>query len=283
MTARILDGKAIAAEVRAEVAEHVPKLFAPPGLAAVIVGEDPASQVYVGQKRKMAAEVGIESFDNDYPTTISQIELIDRVNMLNVNPVIHGIIVQLPLPEHIDPIVIQESIDPRKDVDGLHPENQGLLALGRPRFIPATPAGVVEILERSEIEVEGRRVVVIGRSALVGRPLSILLGIKAPGLNATVTLCHTGTKDIGTHTREADIVIVAAGTRNALTADMVKPGATVIDVGTNRDENGKLVGDVDFAGVSEVAGSITPVPGGVGPMTVAMLLMNTVRAAEGLV
>jgi methylenetetrahydrofolate dehydrogenase (NADP+)/methenyltetrahydrofolate cyclohydrolase len=283
MTARILDGKAIAAEVRAEVAEHVPKLFAPPGLAAVIVGEDPASQVYVGQKRKMAAEVGIESFDNDYPTTISQIELIDRVNMLNVNPVIHGIIVQLPLPEHIDPIVIQESIDPRKDVDGLHPENQGLLALGRPRFIPATPAGVVEILERSEIEVEGRRVVVIGRSALVGRPLSILLGIKAPGLNATVTLCHTGTKDIGTHTREADIVIVAAGTRNALTADMVKPGATVIDVGTNRDENGKLVGDVDFAGVSEVAGAITPVPGGVGPMTVAMLLMNTVRAAEGLV
>ena len=283
MTARILDGKAIAAEVRAEVAEHVPKLFAPPGLAAVLVGDDPASHVYVGQKRKMATEVGIESFDQDYPSSMSQVELIDRVNMLNVNPAIHGIIVQLPLPEHIDPIVIQEAIDPKKDVDGLHPENQGLLALGRPRFIPATPAGIVEILERADVEVEGQRVVVIGRSALVGRPLSILLGIKAPGLNATVTLCHTGTKDIGAHSREADIVIVAAGTRNALTADMVKPGATVIDVGTNRDENGKLVGDVDFAGVSEVAGSITPVPGGVGPMTVAMLLMNTVRAAEGLV
>jgi methylenetetrahydrofolate dehydrogenase (NADP+)/methenyltetrahydrofolate cyclohydrolase len=283
MTARVLDGKAIAAGVRAEVAERVPRLYAPPGLAAVLVGEDPASHVYVGQKRKMAAEVGIESFDQDYPSSITQIELIDRVNMLNLNPSINGIIVQLPLPDHIDPVIIQEAIDPRKDVDGLHPENQGLLALGRPRFIPATPAGVVEILERSEIEVEGQRVVVVGRSALVGRPLSILLGIKAPGLNATVTLCHTGTKDVGAYTREADIVIVAAGTRNALTADMVKPGATVIDVGTNRDENGKLVGDVDFAGVSEVAGAITPVPGGVGPMTVAMLLMNTVRAAEGQV
>jgi methylenetetrahydrofolate dehydrogenase (NADP+)/methenyltetrahydrofolate cyclohydrolase len=165
----------------------------------------------------------------------------------------------------------------------LHPENQGLLALGRPRFIPCTPAGIIELMERSDIEVEGRRVVVIGRSTLVGRPLSILLGIKAPGLNATVTLCHTGTKDIAAHTRDAEIVIVAAGRRNTLTADMVSPGATVIDVGTNRDENGKLVGDVDFAGVSEVAGAITPVPGGVGPMTVAMLLMNTVRAAEGLV
>ena len=283
MMARIIDGKAIAANVRAEVAERVPKLVAPPGLAAVLVGEDPASHVYVGQKRKMAAEVGIESFDQDYASSISQVELIDRVRMLNLNPSIHGIIVQLPLPEHIDPIVIQEEIDPKKDVDALHPENQGLLALGRPRFVPATPAGIVEILEATETQVEGANVVVIGRSALVGRPLSILLGIKAPGLNATVTLCHTGTKDVGKHSREADIVIVAAGTRNALTADMVKPGATVIDVGTNRDENGKLVGDVDFAGVSEVAGAITPVPGGVGPMTVAMLLMNTVRAAEGLV
>jgi methylenetetrahydrofolate dehydrogenase (NADP+)/methenyltetrahydrofolate cyclohydrolase len=283
MTARIIDGKAIAAQVRAEVAEHVPKLFAPPGLAAVIVGDDPASHVYVGQKRKMAMEVGIESFDNDYPATISQVELIDRVNMLNVNPTITGIIVQLPLPEHIDPVVVQEAIDPRKDVDGLHPENQGLLALGRPRFIPATPAGVVEIMDRSGIELDGRRVVVIGRSALVGRPLSILLSLKAPGLNATVTLCHTGTKDLTAYTREAEVIIVAAGKRNALTADMVSPGVTVIDVGTNRDENGKLIGDVDFAGVSEVAGAITPVPGGVGPMTVAMLLMNTVRAAEGLV
>jgi len=248
----------------------------------VMVGDDPASHVYVGQKRKMAAEVGIVSFDNDLPATISQVELLDRVQVLNVNPSVHGILVQLPLPEHIDQITVQEAIDPHKDVDGLHPENQGLLALGRPRFIPATPAGVVEIMERAGVEVEGKRVVVVGRSALVGRPLSILLSLKADGLNATVTLCHTGTKDIAAYTREAEIVIVAAGKRNTLTADMVAPGATVIDVGTNRGDDGKLVGDVDFATVSEVAGAITPVPGGVGPMTVAMLLMNTVRAAEGL-
>ncbi len=283
MTARIIDGKTIAAHVRAEVAEHVAKLRTPPGLAAVLVGDDPASHVYVGQKRKMAAEVGIASFDNDLAPTISQPELLDRVHMLNVNPDVHGILVQLPLPEHIDPITVQEAIDPRKDVDALHPNNQGLLALGRPRFIPCTPAGIVEIMERSGVEVEGRRVVVIGRSTLVGRPLTILLGIKAPGLNATVTNCHTGTKDIAAYTRDAEIVIVAAGRKNTLTADMVAPGATVIDVGTNRDDNGKLVGDVDFAAVSEIAGAITPVPGGVGPMTVAMLLMNTVRAAEGLV
>ncbi|MFY9588233.1 MAG: bifunctional 5,10-methylenetetrahydrofolate dehydrogenase/5,10-methenyltetrahydrofolate cyclohydrolase [Actinomycetota bacterium] len=283
MTARIIDGKAIAAAVRAEVAEHVRKLPAPPGLSAVLVGADPASQVYVGQKRKMAAEVGIVSFDNDLAAEISQPELIDHVHMLNTNPMVHGILVQLPLPDHIDPIVVQEAVDPRKDVDGLHPENQGLLALQRPRFIPCTPAGIVELMERADVAVEGRRVVVIGRSALVGRPLSILLGMKAPGLNATVTNCHTGTKDIAAYTREAEIIIVAAGKRNTLTADMVAPGATVIDVGTNRDENGKLVGDVDFAGVSQVAGAITPVPGGVGPMTVAMLLMNTMRAAEGLV
>ena len=283
MTARILDGKAIAAEVRADVAEHVSKLASPPGLAAVLVGDDPASHVYVGQKRKMASEVGIASIDADLPTTVSQPELIDRVRTLNENPMVHGILVQLPLPDHIDPIVVQESINPRKDVDGLHPENQGLLSLGRPRFIPCTPAGCVEILERSGVELDGKRVVVIGRSNLVGRPLSMLLSLKAPGLNATVTVCHTGTKDIGSFTRDAEIIFVAAGRRNTLTADMVSPGVVVIDVGTNRNEEGKLVGDVDFPAVSEVAGAITPVPGGVGPMTVAMLLMNTVRAAEGLV
>lgn len=283
MTARILDGKAIAAEVRTEVAEHVAKLLAPPGLAAVLVGDDPASHVYVGQKRKMAAEVGIASIDADLPATVSEAELIDRVRVLNDNPMVHGILVQLPLPDHIDPIVIQEAIDPRKDVDGLHPENQGLLSLGRPRYIPCTPAGCVEILERSGIELDGKRVAVVGRSSLVGRPLSVLLSLKAPGLNATVTLCHTGTKDIGACTRSAEVIFVAAGRRNTLTADMVSPGAVVIDVGTNRNEEGKLVGDVDFPGVSEVAGAITPVPGGVGPMTVAMLLSNTVRAAEGLV
>jgi methylenetetrahydrofolate dehydrogenase (NADP+)/methenyltetrahydrofolate cyclohydrolase len=283
MTARILDGKAIAAEVRVDVAEHVAKLIGPPGLAAVLVGDDPASHVYVGQKRKMAAEVGIASIDADLPSSVSQAELIDRVRVLNENPMVHGILVQLPLPDHIDPIMVQEAIDPRKDVDGLHPENQGLLSLGRPRFIPCTPAGCVEILERSGIELDGKRVVVIGRSNLVGRPLSMLLGLKAPGLNATVTVCHTGTQDIGAYTREAEVIFVAAGRRNTLTADMVSPGAVVIDVGTNRNEEGKLVGDVDFPAVAEIAGAITPVPGGVGPMTVAMLLMNTVRAAEGLV
>ena len=282
MTARILDGKAIAAAVRAEVAETVAKLPAPPGLAAVIVGDDPASHVYVGQKRKMAGEVGIASIDADLPSTISQAELIDRVRVLNDNPMVHGILVQLPLPEHIDPIVVQEAIAPRKDVDGLHPENQGLLSLGRPRFIPCTPAGCVEILERSGIELDGKRVVVVGRSSLVGRPLSVLLSLKAPGLNASVTLCHTGTRDVGAYTRDAEVIFVAAGRRNTLTADMVSQGAIVIDVGTNRNEEGKLVGDVDFPGVSEVAGAITPVPGGVGPMTVAMLLSNTVRAAEGV-
>ncbi len=283
MAARILDGKAIAAAVRAETAERMAKLSSPPGLAAVLVGGDPASHVYVGQKRKMAAEIGISSIDADLEASISQAELIDRVRVLNENPMVHGILVQLPLPGHIDPIVVQEAIDPRKDVDGLHPENQGLLSLGRPRFIPCTPAGCVEILERAGIDLDGKRCVVIGRSSLVGRPLSMLLSLKAPGLNATVTVCHTGTRDIAAHTREAEVVFVAAGRRNTLTADMVMPGAVVIDVGTNRNDEGKLVGDVDFAGVSEVAGAITPVPGGVGPMTVAMLLMNTVRAAEGMV
>ena len=283
MTARILDGKAVAADVRAEVAEHVAKLPTPPGLAAVLVGDDPASHIYVGQKRKMASEVGIVSFDHDLPATVSQAELLDHIRVLNDNPMVNGILVQLPLPEHIDPIVAQEAISPFKDVDGLHPDNQGLLSLGRPRFIPCTPAGCVEILERSGIEVECRRVAVVGRSSLVGRPLSVLLSLKAPGLNATVTLCHTGTKNLAAHTRDAEVIFVAAGKQNTLTGDMVSQGAVVVDVGTNRNDEGKLVGDVDFASVSEVAGAITPVPGGIGPMTVAMLLMNTVRAAEGLV
>lgn len=279
MTARILDGKAIAAAVRTEVAERVALLNAPPGLAAVLVGNDPASHLYVGNKRKAAAEVGIVSHDADLPASLTQEELQKVIRDLNADPAVHGIIVQLPLPDHIDAIAAQEGIDPRKDVDGLHPENQGLLALGRPRFVPATPAGVVEILRRSEIGVGGRNVTVVGRSALVGRPLSILLSLKGDGRNATVTLCHTGTRDLAEHTRRADILVVAAGHPGAVTADMVRPGATVIDVGTNRGPDGKLVGDVDFPAVREVAGAITPVPGGVGPMTVAMLLSNTARAA----
>jgi methylenetetrahydrofolate dehydrogenase (NADP+) / methenyltetrahydrofolate cyclohydrolase len=264
MAARILDGKAIAATVKAELVDRVAKLKErgiTPGLAAVLVGEDEASKVYVGGKRRDAAEIGMVVRD------------------LNTDPMVHGIIVQLPLPAAIDPIVIQEALSPAKDVDGLHPENVGLLALGRPRFVPCTPAGCVEILRRSGIDVSGKHVVVVGRSTLVGRPLSILLSTKAPGLNATVTLCHTGTRDIGAFTRAADVVVVAAGHRNALTADMISPGAVVIDVGINRDDAGKLVGDV-HPSVAEIAGAITPVPGGVGPMTRAMLMYNTVAAAE---
>jgi len=216
------------------------------------------------------------------PVTAGREEALDLLARLNEDPQVHGIIVQSPLPpaSDIDIFELQAAISPRKDVDGLHPENQGLLAMGRPRFVPATPAGVVELLHRSGIAVEGTRVVVVGRSTLVGRPLSILLSQKGPGLNATVTLCHTGTKDLATETRRADILVVAAGVANAVTADMISPGATVIDVGTNKTAEGKLVGDVDFEGVSKVAGAITPVPGGVGPMTVAMLMRNVVAAAE---
>jgi methylenetetrahydrofolate dehydrogenase (NADP+) / methenyltetrahydrofolate cyclohydrolase len=283
MSARILDGKAIAQAVKSELADRVAKLKErgiTPGLAAVLVGDDEASKVYVGGKRKDAAEIGMASIDADLPADTSQERLLEVVRDLNADPRVHGIIVQLPLPAGIDAVTIQEAIDPRKDVDGLHPENVGLLALGRPRFVSCTPAGCVEILRRSDIDISGKHVVVVGRSTLVGRPLSILLSTKSPGLNATVTLCHTGTRDIGSFTRAADVVVVAAGHRNALTAGMVSPGAVVIDVGINRNEEGKLVGDVDFDGVSEVAGAITPVPGGVGPMTRAMLMANTVASAE---
>ncbi len=211
MPARILDGKAIAAQVRAEVAERVAKLGRTPGLAAVLVGDDPASHVYVRNKRKAAADCGMTSVDADLPATASMESLMETIERLNADPVVTGIIVQIPLPKHLDPVAAQEAVDPRKDVDGLHPQNQGLLMLGRPRFVPATPSGVVQILLRSNIEVEGRHVVVVGRSALVGRPLSVLLGTKQPGLNATVTLVHTGTPDAGVFTRQADIVVVAAG------------------------------------------------------------------------
>ncbi|MHB8511066.1 MAG: bifunctional 5,10-methylenetetrahydrofolate dehydrogenase/5,10-methenyltetrahydrofolate cyclohydrolase [Actinomycetota bacterium] len=280
MTARILDGKAIAAAVRAEVAERVAKLSRKPGLAAILVGDDPPSHIYVRGKRKNAIEIGMNSFDTDFPATISMKELLAEIDRLNNDPAVTGMLVQLPLPPGLDPVAAQEAVDPMKDVDGLHPQNQGLLMLGRPRFVSATPAGVVEILHRSGIEVERKNVVVIGRSALVGKPLSVLLSLKQEGLNATVTLVHTGTADASLYTKTADIVVVAAGSPNALTADMIKPEATVIDVGTNKTSEGKLIGDVDFAGVSEVAGAITPVPGGVGPMTIAMLLSNTARAAE---
>jgi methylenetetrahydrofolate dehydrogenase (NADP+)/methenyltetrahydrofolate cyclohydrolase len=285
VTAKIIDGKAIAADVRAEVAERVKALAdrgIVPGFVDLLIGDDPASATYVRMKNKAAAEAGMRAFDQVLAATVTREEALGLIEDLNANPEVHGIIVQSPLPPEspIEIFDLQRAILPEKDVDGLHPENQGLLAMGRPRYVPATPAGVVELLRRQGVSLEGARAVVVGRSVLVGRPLSILLSQKGQGLNATVTLCHTGTKDLNTETRRADILIVAAGHAGAVTADMVMPGVVVIDVGTNRGPDGKLVGDVDFEGVSKVASAITPVPGGVGPMTVAMLMDNTVTAAE---
>lgn len=282
MTARIIDGKAAAAEVRARLAGEVAELSASgvvPGLAAVLVGDDPASQVYVGSKEKAAHGIGMASFVHRMPATTSRDELLARVAELNGDPAVHGIIVQLPLPRGLDPIAAQEALDFRKDVDGLTPMSAGLLALGRPRFVPCTPLGVQYLLTREGVKVEGSHTVVVGRSNLVGRPLATLLSHKGDGSNATVTLCHTGTTDLADHTRRADILIVAAGVPRYVTGDMIRPGAVVIDVGMHRLEDG-LAGDVDFPSAAEVAGAITPVPGGVGPMTVAMLLRNTVAAAR---
>ncbi len=286
MAAKIIDGKAIAAQVRSEVSERVKALAdrgVTPGFVDVLIGEDPASAMYVRMKNKAAAEAGMRAFDRILPATISQEEALAVIDELNADPNVHGVIVQSPLPKEsaIDIFELQRAIAPHKDVDGLHPENQGLLAMGRPKFVPATPLGVVELLHRSGVKVEGKRVVVVGRSTLVGRPLSILLSQKGPGLNATVTLCHTGTADLTIETRRAEILVVAAGNPRGITADMVMPGVVVVDVGTNKGPDGKLVGDVDFDQVSKVAAAISPVPGGVGPMTVAMLMANTVSAAEG--
>src|SRR5919109_1300895 len=255
MTARIIDGKAMAAHIRGEVAERVRELTGrgvTPGLAAVLVGDDPASKVYVGAKQKACAEVGIHSERHDLPGDVPESELLELVTALNEDP----------------------------DVDGLTPASVGRLVRGDPMFSPATPLGIIEMLARTGIPTEGRDAVVVGRGALVGMPLSIMLAQKSPRANATVTLCHTGTRDLGDHTRRGDIVVVASGKPNTLTGDMVKPGAAVIDVGINRTDDNTLVGDVAFDEVAEVAGWITPVPGGVGPLTVAMLLVNTVAAAE---
>lgn len=281
MSAAIIDGRAIGAQVRAEVAERVRRAGVRPGFVDVLIGEDPASKKYVQLKYKAAAEAGMVAFDHFLPATTSVEEALEIIGRLNADPGVHGIIVQGPLPAEspIDIFALQSAISVHKDVDGLHPENQGLLAMGRPRFVPATPAGVAELLRRSGVALEGRHVVVVGRSTLVGRPLSILLSLKEPSLNATVTLCHTGTKDLAEHTRRADVLVAAAGRAGAITAGMVKPGAVVVDVGTNAGPGGKLVGDVDFERVREVASAITPVPGGVGPMTVAMLLSNCALAA----
>jgi len=284
MTAQLIDGKAIAAQVRADVAERVSALAErgiQPGLAAVLVGDDPASHVYVGSKQKACAEVGMYSERVELPATASEDEVLEQIARLNADPKISGMIVQLPVPDHISELALQMAVAPEKDVDCLGPTNVGLLARGEATLLPATPYGVVELLVRSNIPIEGQDVVIVGRSGLVGMPLAIMLAQKNPRANATVTICHTRTRDIGEQARRADILVVAAGKPNAVTADMVKPGAVVIDVGINRTDAG-LVGDVDFEGAKEVAGAITPVPGGVGPMTVAMLLVNTMTAAEAL-
>jgi len=280
MTARVLSGKEVAAAVEAEVAARVAALAARGrgvGLATVLVGEDPASQVYVRGKHRAAARVGMQSFDHALPTGAPAGEVAALLDRLNADPAVDGILVQMPLPGGLDPLPLLERIDPAKDADGLHPMNLGRLVLGRPGLRPATPVGILRLLDFHGIATRGAFVVVVGRSFLVGRPLAILLGLK--GRDATVALAHTATRDLAELTRQADILVVAAGRPGLIGAEHVRPGVTVIDVGTNRTAAG-LVGDVDFAAVSAVAGAITPVPGGVGPLTIAGLLENTVMAAE---
>lgn len=285
MTAKIIDGKAIAAQVRAEVADRTRVLMErgrQPGLAAILVGDHPASAIYVGMKQKACAEAGIYSERVDMPADVPERDVLAEIERLDADPRISGIIVQLPVPDHVSEFAVQQAIDPTKDVDGLNPTNVGFLSRGHPVFLPATPYGIVELLVRSGTPIAGADVCVVGRGDLVGMPLAIMLAQRHDRANATVTICHTRTRDIASHTARADIVVAAAGKAEMITGDMVKPGATVIDVGTNRAPGGGLVGDVCFDEVKEVAGAITPVPGGVGPMTVAMLLVNTVTAAERL-
>lgn len=282
MTATIIDGKALAQRVRDRIAGEVTRLQADhgvtPGLAAVLVGDDPASKVYVGMKHRDCQSVGINSRQIELPADTKQADLEALIAELNADDGIDGILVQLPLPDGLDPQPIQELIDPAKDVDALNPYTAGRLAIGDPTFLSCTPYGVLELLEEAGVDTVGARITVVGRSNLVGRPLSVMLTLK--GRDATVTLAHSRTRDLAAVCREADVVVAAAGRQGLVTADMISPGATVIDVGTNRADDGSLVGDVDFDTVSEVAGAITPVPGGVGPMTRAMLLQNTLEAAR---
>jgi len=279
MTATLIDGNALSRTLRADVASRAAALTArghQPGLAVVLVGDNPASEVYVRNKVKACQDNGLFSSYDRYPATLPEADLLARIDELNRDPKIHGILVQLPLPPHIDSHKVIEAIAPEKDVDGFHVANAGALMTGMPLFRPCTPYGVMKMFEAYGIALKGADAVVIGRSNIVGKPMALLL-LEA---GATVTICHSKTRDLAAKTRNADIVVAATGKRNILTADMVKPGAAVIDVGMNRDEAGKLCGDVDFAGVKEVAGHITPVPGGVGPMTITMLLVNTIEAAE---
>ena len=272
MAATVMDGKALAACVRAEVAVQVEALGAPVGLATVLVGGDPASAIYVRRKHEACQEVGIETFDHHLPAETSEADLLALVARLNADSRVNGILVQLPLPDHIDEGRVLRAVAPLKDVDGFHPQSAGQLYLGEPTFVPATPSGVLELLAAYDVPIAGAHAVVVGRSAIVGKPAAHLL-LQA---NATVTICHSRTRDLAAITRQADILVAAVGRPAVITTDMVKPGATVIDVGINRTETG-IVGDVD-PGVAAVAGLLTPVPGGVGPMTIALLLRNTVRA-----
>jgi methylenetetrahydrofolate dehydrogenase (NADP+)/methenyltetrahydrofolate cyclohydrolase len=279
VTARLIDGNALAQKIRGEVAQRVQALVARghrPGLAVILVGDDPASQVYVRHKVADCESVGMRSVLDRHPATLPEPELLHRIRTLNADPAVDGILVQLPLPPHVDAQKVIETLSPAKDVDGFHVASAGALLVGRPGFKACTPYGCMKMLESIGCDPRGKHAVVIGRSNIVGKPMALLL-LQA---HATVTVCHSATRDLAHHTRDADIVVAAVGRPNVLTAEMVKPGAVIIDVGMNRNDEGKLCGDVDFAGVREVAGWITPVPGGVGPMTRAKLLVNTLEAAE---
>jgi methylenetetrahydrofolate dehydrogenase (NADP+)/methenyltetrahydrofolate cyclohydrolase len=294
MSAKIIDGKQVAQEMRAEIKTEVEKLAAEgitPGLVTILVGEDPASKSYVTAKQKTSKELGFYSCQDTQPADITEDALLALVDKYNRDPKIHGILVQLPLPKHINETKVLLAIDPDKDVDGFHPINVGKLMIGEANFLPCTPAGIQQLLIRSGTKMEGAEVVVVGRSNIVGKPIANILLQKQDGANATVTICHTRTKDTAAHTKRADVLIVAAGVPNAVTADMVKEGAVVIDVGVNRvgekpskKTPGKMVailkGDVDFDAVKEKASAITPVPGGVGPMTITMLMYNTLKSAK---
>ena len=279
MPAKLIDGNALSGLMREQVSQQVQALLhrgVKPGLAVILVGDNPASQVYVRNKVKACEQTGIHSILEKHDATLSEADLLDRVHALNQDNNIHGILVQLPLPDHIDAQKVIEAIAPEKDVDGFHVASAGALMTGLPGFWPCTPHGCMKMLEHIGYSLRGKHAVVIGRSNIVGKPMAIMLLQQ----HATVTICHSATTDLKAHTLQADVIVAAVGKRNVLTADMVKPGAVVIDVGMNRDDEGKLCGDVDFAGVSQVASYITPVPGGVGPMTITMLLVNTLASAQ---
>ena len=279
MTAQLIDGNALARQIRAEVAGRTAALKArgvQPALSIILVGDDPASQVYTRHKVSDSTETGLHATLERYPAAMAETELLARIESLNRDPAVHGILVQLPLPKHMDSSKVIEAIAPEKDVDGFHVASAGALMVGRPGFWPCTPYGCMKMLESIGYDLKGKHAVVIGRSNIVGKPMAMMLLAK----NATVTMCHSATRDLKAMTLQADVVVAAVGKRNVLTADMVKPGAVVIDVGMNRNDDGKLCGDVDFEGVRQVAGWITPVPGGVGPMTRAMMLVNTLAAAD---